>query len=719
MKLYERAEAVDEDPLDAIFAQPAPMPGPQRASVNVASLVPVGEDSGVLDPSVLKQLPEQDQRALALEHLARSRSAKRPKKTKRKRTRKKKRFRDKPACYTMRDRVKWVERWEEEKRKKKLTSESDPEVLRRAKVELVEDVRLSVRGLNRMIKSVNEWFPNWFSSADDVQEEEPEKEGRKSHLKTRPSMSSKKFGSGPTSSVMDPYADTLNTFVTRMRGAKEGSPEAGAVEQLKVGEELAQPGRPGGERLFISYDDLVDEIARTNPKAFQTSPRKLWLSRVRRWCRQNGIVPRKANTSSMSPDKAAKAASELEVLLDEVREAVDGEEKLKRAQIANLDETSMRILCMSLMTLDWLGRKTIYTPENNCPKVTLSMPVMWYADGTMDFVVVYKTNSTRADFESRWHDIEGVMWFEACSKWSRFETYHHVLRYFLTLKEDGVEFFFDDNCTGHGGSPPEHFLKSIGARRFRIPKNATGLAQPADQAARNGILKRMVAMKMQKHDIRNALKKEYIRKPFTCLSMDMKIAVSTLLAEVRQEMNEKKTEGGKKAFDQTVLSRTKRFGQEPTKRLRGFLKAAKVEAENGVKEKKQKVEPAKKKRKRKEKPRAKCPHGCAETWAKKSQVGYTKHRDVPGVCRFNRPGLLPPLRGGETVDEINKRWTKDLVVQSAAGRFFLGADERCYDMDNDWEVVQGKWWNDAERVKQLHYSIPSDSELAEARARGL
>ena len=154
----------------------------------------------------------------------------------------------------------------------------------------------------------------------------------------------------------------------------------------------------------------MTEIARTNPKAFQTSPRKLWLSRVRRWCRQNGIVPRKANTSSMSPDKAAKAASELEVLLDEVREAVDGEEKLKRAQIANLDETSMRILCMSLMTLDWLGRKTIYTPENNCPKVTLSMPVMWYADGTMDFVVVYKTNSTRADFESRWHDIEGVMW---------------------------------------------------------------------------------------------------------------------------------------------------------------------------------------------------------------------------------------------------------------------------------------------------------------------
>ena len=119
MKLYENAEAVDEDPLDAIFAQLAPMPGPQRASVNVASLVPVGEDSGVLDPSVLKQLPEQDQRALALEHLARSRSAKRPKKSKRKRTRKKKRFRDTPACYTMRDRVKWVERWEEEKRKKK------------------------------------------------------------------------------------------------------------------------------------------------------------------------------------------------------------------------------------------------------------------------------------------------------------------------------------------------------------------------------------------------------------------------------------------------------------------------------------------------------------------------------------------------------------------------------------------------------------------------
>ena len=59
------------------------------------------------------------------------------------------------------------------------------------------------------------------------------------------------------------------------------------------------------------------------------------------------------------------------------------------------------------------------------------------------------------------------------------------------------------------------------------------------------------------------------------------------------------------------------------------------------------------------------------------------------------------------------------MVESEAGRFFLGADERCYDMGNDWEVVQGKWWNDAERVKQLRYWKASASELAEARARGL
>ena len=723
MKLLESLEkpgVVNEDSLDDIFA-PAPMPGPQRARVNISGLVPAlldaGNDAGVVE------LPDDQQRALALEHLARARSesAKPKKKRKRKRGKKSKsakRFRDKPTCYTMRDRVKWVRRWEKEKKNKNLTAETDPEKLRLAKVELVQDVRLSVRGLDRMIESVNEWFPNMFSSADDVPE--PEAKGRKKHLKSRPSLSSKKFGSGPTSSVMDPYAATLDKFVTRMRGAKEGSPEASVVEQLKVGEELAQPNMPGGERLFISYDDLVDQIAQTHPVAFQTCARKLWLSRVRRWCTQNGIVRRKVNTSSMTPEKAVKAALELEALLEEVREAVDGDERLRRAQIANLDETSMRILCMTLMTLDWRGVKNVYTPYNKCPKLTLSMPVMWYADGTLDFVVVFKTASTRPDFESRWHDIEGVMWFEACSKWSRFETYHHILRYFLTL-ERGVEALFDDAHTGHGGSPPEHFLKSVGVRRFRIPKNTTGLAQPADQAARNGVLKPTMAMKMQKHNIRNVLKDEFRRKPFTCLSRDMKIAVSKLLAEVRQEMNENKKEGGKKAFDQTVLSRTKRFGREPTKRLGGFLEAAKVkaEAEKGVKKKKQKVEPEKKRKKRKKKPRATCPHGCGETWAKKSQVGYKNHVNVPGICRFNRPRLLPPLRGGETVEEINKRWTKDLVVESEAGRFFLGADERCYDMGNDWEVVQGKWWNDAERVKQLRYWKASASELAEARARGL
>ncbi len=70
------------------------------------------------------------------------------------------------------------------------------------------------------------------------------------------------------------------------------------------------------------------------------------------------------------------------------------------------------------------------------------------------------------------------------------------LRFFLTL-ERGIGIFFDDKAPGHGGSPPRQFLTSVGAKRIQIPKLCTGLMQPADQSADNGVFKKKVARQIQ------------------------------------------------------------------------------------------------------------------------------------------------------------------------------------------------------------------------------
>ena len=50
------------------------------------------------------------------------------------------------------------------------------------------------------------------------------------------------------------------------------------------------------------------------------------------------------------------------------------------------------------------------------------MPVIWWADGRMDFIVVY---SSSAKNKPRWRKIgegTGVFWFRAESKWTKKET---------------------------------------------------------------------------------------------------------------------------------------------------------------------------------------------------------------------------------------------------------------------------------------------------------
>lgn len=175
---------------------------------------------------------------------------------------------------------------------------------------------------------------------------------------------------------------------------------------------------------------------------------------------------------------------------------------------------------------------------------------------------------------------------------------------------------------------------------------------------------------MRQYDIRNALLSKHDRtRDFTCLSVEMKRVISELLNRVRVRMNEKKADGMKKAFDQTVLSRCTRlegkpFSSKPNSRLAALLAMSRDKLE----------EP------KEEKARHFCQLGCGESWATKTSKGYTKHHTV---CWLNRPRLLPPLAttpvGRDAdVEELNSGWTSGLVANSCKGTFFLGNDEKCY-----------------------------------------
>ena len=63
------------------------------------------------------------------------------------------------------------------------------------------------------------------------------------------------------------------------------------------------------------------------------------------------------------------------------------------------------------------------------------------------------------------------------SKWTRKRTYVQILRAVCCM---GVRLLFDDWAGSHNGTGPDHFLRTMGGRRIRIPRNATWLLQAAD-----------------------------------------------------------------------------------------------------------------------------------------------------------------------------------------------------------------------------------------------
>lgn len=178
------------------------------------------------------------------------------------------------------------------------------------------------------------------------------------------------------------------------------------------------------------------------------------------------------------------------------------EEGIDDSEIANMDETSMRVFSLDLSTLQldllrtaftrlaespalwcrkhsfttahWKGAKRVPVEQELQSKLTLSMAVIWYGDGTMEFCVVWKRPGSD---EVKWECVNGVWWLQAPSKfsrksfyrghesedkrrlldlkmrcyfWKQLPRYTEVVRFFVSRGKN-VRLYIDDMAPGHSG----------------------------------------------------------------------------------------------------------------------------------------------------------------------------------------------------------------------------------------------------------------------------
>ena len=84
---------------------------------------------------------------------------------------------------------------------------------------------------------------------------------------------------------------------------------------------------------------------------------------------------------------------------------------------------STQFFAALVRTLHWLGQENVPGAKTDSSRMYLSIPVIWYADGRMDLIVVYKSTAKN---KPRWMKLgegTGVYWFRAETKWTTKETY--------------------------------------------------------------------------------------------------------------------------------------------------------------------------------------------------------------------------------------------------------------------------------------------------------
>ena len=447
----------------------------------------------------------------------------------------------------------------------------------------------------------------------------------------------------------------------------------------------------------LSYRSMVNTIRLLWPTEYRKRTRLAWYLAVRRWCIKNGLSLRKVNR--VAPVDPRKVADEIRALRAEVRRVIlEGSLQLKH--IANLDETCLQLFSDMIRTLHYKGAKSVPGNKEN-RRLYLNITVIWWADGRMDFVCVYKSTANEVQEYPVWERLgngAGVYWLKAPSKWTNMKTYPEILRALLGME---CKLYTDDWATCHGPPIPDNMLESIGGTRLRIPKNGTSLCAPGDRPQDNQKVKELYSKLVEDQNVRALLEQNFENclrgNSFTEKTREL---ISNILVQVREGMKKSRNSKGiQNSFMETILP--KELGGCMHKELGKFLKMN--QPREHVEE-----EPEK---------RFACPNFCGARY-------NTLKPMANHYCWQRRERLLCPVPRRSPA-KLNKEWFVGLIAETKVYkegrgyllRIFLG-DKGHFNLDNGKDLYgerQVKWWW---KCGKIRYKMATDEEKNYAKAKG-
>lgn len=163
-----------------------------------------------------------------------------------------------------------------------------------------------------------------------------------------------------------------------------------------------------------TYRSLVYQVQQNWAQRFRKRTVDAWYQAVRRWCKRNRLSLRKPTRTTRTNPKVKKhihftqLAPSIRKFREEVRVAV-AEGNVKPEQIANLDETAVKPFADMVRTLHFLGQRSVPGRlDDKRAKLYMSIVVVWWADGRMDFVVVWKSDAKTLPPWEKFGKGEGV-----------------------------------------------------------------------------------------------------------------------------------------------------------------------------------------------------------------------------------------------------------------------------------------------------------------------
>ena len=212
-----------------------------------------------------------------------------------------------------------------------------------------------------------------------------------------------------------------------------------------------------GHRTCLKYEDLAnwlysdnrfdhvfaEQEKKTNRPNFKVTW-KIVYNRVVRWCTDNKVALKTPGQKTKNKELIAQRCLGTLQKIQRVRT----EKGVGVATFCNLDETALRLLALTLKTLDYKGQECLVDPEQ-LSKFTLSMVCIWYAaTGETDFLVLCGGGADNSI--SKWQKFGDIWFLTTPSKMMRKLSYAEVLNFALSKAPFEVN-LLDDIHGGHGG----------------------------------------------------------------------------------------------------------------------------------------------------------------------------------------------------------------------------------------------------------------------------